>query len=72
MPRAAKKPTQKVGSLWSFDVGLLSIEPVGGRLFEIVRPDGATASVRPWNGRVAHTLDIPGIYRCGDEEVTAK
>lgn len=61
----AAKNTMKVGQLWMPKIGQKDS-------VEISRPDGSTVKVLNRNGYASHVLDIPGVYRCGDEEVTAK
>jgi hypothetical protein len=59
---AAEPATVQIGTLWRF--------PASGRV-TIHRPDG-TAQASPRDGVVSHVLDVPGTYRCGDAEVTAR
>lgn len=60
----AARKTSKVGELWIVKVA-------DSAAITLQRPDGSEVKPRWRDGYISHVLDIPGVYRCGDEEVTA-
>lgn len=59
----ANTQTLKVGTAWEIDTD---------DQVEILRPDGSTVRVSSRDGVASHVLDVAGVYRCGDLQITAK
>lgn len=59
----ASGKTAAVGSVWSF---------TGKGRVVVRRPDGTDHDAAARDGVVLHVLDVPGVYRCGSQSVTAQ